>query len=150
MYIIYYQNCSSFHISFPPLFTSVLSPNKKKFSSVCQPVLKQIQRAIPSYPNRALACPFPVWKTITIGGKSPHDLYGGLERKECIGSLERFDVKALMLGEPETWPHIKNPDWKRTDAHCQLFFNIEPGHLFHLINCFVRSCSPQSRVVSLR
>jgi hypothetical protein len=55
-------------------------PNKKEFSAVFQPVLKQLQRAIPSYPNHALACPFPVWKTITIGGKTPHELYRELGR----------------------------------------------------------------------
>lgn len=94
-----------------------ITSDKKEFDAFFQPVLKQLQRAIPSYPNRALACPFPVWKTLTIGGKSPHELYGELERNGCLGSLEKFDIKALMLGEPETWPHIQNPDWKRTEPY---------------------------------
>jgi hypothetical protein len=94
-----------------------ITPNKKEFRAAFQPVLKQLQKAIPSYPMHAHACPFPIWKTITIGGKTPHDLYGELKRKGCIGSLERFDIKALMLGEPETWPHIQNPDWKRTEPY---------------------------------
>jgi hypothetical protein len=94
-----------------------ITPNKKRFDAAFQPVLKQLQRSIPNYPNRALACPFFVWKTITIGGKTPHELHGELERNGCLGSLEKYDVKALMLGEPETWPHIQNPDWKRTEPY---------------------------------
>jgi hypothetical protein len=94
-----------------------ITANEKEFSALFQPVLKQLQRVIPSYPNRVLPCPFPVWKTITIGGKTPLDLYEELEREKCVIYGERLEVKALMLGEPETWPHIQNPDWKRTELY---------------------------------
>lgn len=52
----------------------------EKFGTFFKPVLKQLQRAIPTYPSQALACPFPVWKTITIGGKNPEELMAALER----------------------------------------------------------------------
>ena len=99
-----------------------IASTKKEFDSFFQPVLKQLQRSIPSYPHRALTCPFPVWKTITIGGKTPYELYKEIERNGCLDSLEKFYVKALICGEPETWPNIQNPDWKRTEP----FFNTLP------------------------
>jgi hypothetical protein len=55
--------------------TSEPNVTKHQFDAFFKPVLGQLQKTIPSYQDRILDCPFPVWKTITIGGKTPRELY---------------------------------------------------------------------------
>jgi hypothetical protein len=80
-------------------------PNKRDFDVFFQPVLKQLQKVIPSLPCRSLACPFPVWKTISVGGKSPLELCGDLVKS---GISVDWTAGQLMLGKPKILP----PEWE--------------------------------------
>jgi hypothetical protein len=80
---------------------------KHQLDKFCKPVLGQIRKAVPSYQDHILDCPFPVWKTITVGGKSPIELYRDLVEIRHV-HLE-WAAGELMLGKPTSL----QPDWKQ-------------------------------------